>query len=105
MTTLLLRRGRTPSNPPSQNRVKDWDLLPVAMLLWVGSAARVALGLSSGEVFGVEATLALACVFLVPWLLISRKLEVARAATFSRAKVTHAEKTQHTVAVAADYEF
>ena len=48
--------------------VGDRDLLPLAVVLWVGSLARVAYAFRVGEELNTEATLALACVVLVPWL-------------------------------------
>jgi hypothetical protein len=48
----------------------DFDLLPVAIILWVGSVARVAAGALEDEVFQGEATLALLSVLLIPcWAL------------------------------------
>lgn len=48
----------------------DWDLVPVAVLLWLGSFWRVVSGSLYGEAFHVEATLAFYCVVLIPcWLI------------------------------------
>jgi len=48
----------------------DWDLAPVAGLLWIGSVVRVGLGMTARESFDAEGTLALACVVLIPlWAL------------------------------------
>ena len=44
----------------------DSDLRPIGALLWVGSVIRVALTLAHHEAFGVEASLALLCVVLLP---------------------------------------
>jgi hypothetical protein len=44
----------------------DSDLRLVSMLLWLGSLARVALAFAHQEEFGVEASLALVCVLLLP---------------------------------------
>ena len=44
----------------------DSDLRAVAVLLWVGSLIRVGLTLMHRQEFGVEATLALLCVLLLP---------------------------------------
>ncbi len=52
------------------------DMLPIAFVLWIGSAVRVVFALAHHEVFDNRATLALACVVLVPWAL---WLERARA--------------------------
>jgi hypothetical protein len=61
---------RTPSSGlRRQPEAADWDLLPIGALLWIGSVARVALAFAAHETFGAEATLALACVFGLPWLL------------------------------------
>jgi len=45
-------------------------LRPVAVLLWIGSVARVALTLIHRQEFGVEATLALLCVMLLPGVIL-----------------------------------
>lgn len=44
----------------------DSDLLPIALFLWLCSAARVALTLVHRQTFDVEATLALLCVLSLP---------------------------------------
>lgn len=47
----------------------DLDLLPTAVVLWLGSVARVVVGALEGETPDVEATLAFLCVVLIPcWL-------------------------------------
>jgi hypothetical protein len=46
--------------------VGDSDLRPIAVMLWLGSAFRVAIALMHHEAFGVEATLALLCAVLLP---------------------------------------
>lgn len=48
---------------------RDNDLLAVGALLWIASVVRVVLELINERQFGVEATLALACVVALPWLL------------------------------------
>lgn len=48
---------RTPNNA---------DIGPVLCVLWLGSAVRVALALTSHETFSVEPTMALLTLFLVP---------------------------------------
>ncbi len=48
----------------------DSDLRPVAVLLWIGSVVRVALTLVHRQEFGVEATLALSCVLLLPGVIL-----------------------------------
>ena len=51
----------------------DSDLRGVAGLLWFGSVARVALEITRGGVFGVEASLALTCAIVLPiWYFQSR---------------------------------
>jgi hypothetical protein len=65
----LSRRRPTPEEPPSSVR-GDSDLVPIAIVLWVGSVLRVVAGAVEGEVMGTEATAALLCVVLIPcWLL------------------------------------
>ncbi len=44
----------------------DSDLLPVAVFLWICSAARVALAFAHRQTFDVEATLALLCALALP---------------------------------------
>jgi hypothetical protein len=51
---------------------RDRDLYAVAALFWLASLMRVALALVHGEVFGVQGTLALLCVVVVPWGLIAQ---------------------------------
>jgi len=48
----------------------DWDLLLIGGATWLAGVARVTLALAHHEVFGAEATLALACVVGIPWLLL-----------------------------------
>jgi hypothetical protein len=43
------------------------DLLPFMILVWLGSVARIAVGLAHHEVFGAEPTVALALVIVLPW--------------------------------------
>lgn len=45
----------------------DKALVPVFIVLWVGSVARVALGVDRHEMFGTEGTLAFLAVLLVPY--------------------------------------
>jgi hypothetical protein len=56
---------------PDANLRTDRDLLPVAIFLWLGSFARVAVAISRHEVFGVEPTLALVCLVLIPGLVLA----------------------------------
>jgi membrane protein implicated in regulation of membrane protease activity len=66
----LSRRRTTVEEPSSHAAVGDLDLLPAAIILWIGSVARVAAGGFEDDAFSAEATLALICVVLVPcWLL------------------------------------
>lgn len=47
----------------------DADLRPMAIVFWVASVARVALGLWQGQPFDAEGSLALLCVVGIPcWL-------------------------------------
>ena len=50
--------------------VGDADLRAVALLLWVGSVCRVTLALLHQQAFEAEATLALFCVVLLPFLIV-----------------------------------
>lgn len=60
-------------------RDNDSDLLVVGALLWLASIVRVALEFMHERVFGVEATLALIVVVLIPWLALrSRSARDAR---------------------------
>jgi len=59
---------------------KDGDLVPVAILLWIASVVRVALGVVEGETFRTEGTLALACAIVIPLWLISRTQRAEPAA-------------------------
>jgi hypothetical protein len=75
MITLIRQRKATRSptlggapKPTSLEARGDRDLLPVAIILWLASVARVGYGLWEREVFDAEATLALLCVVLIPWL-------------------------------------
>jgi len=66
--------ARTSANdaPPVES-AGDFDLLPMAGLLWIASVARVVSAAASDETFYAEATLALACVIVLPlWFLWSR---------------------------------
>lgn len=61
---------RVPAPPPEPPPVAhpDRELLPVFGLIWIVSALHVANVLYRGSSFGVEDTLALFCVFLLPVL-------------------------------------
>jgi hypothetical protein len=66
---------RTPAAPPSDTGstaheapAPDEDLWPVLAAMWVASAVRVAGALWMHQVFGAEATLALAMLLLGPCL-------------------------------------
>lgn len=45
----------------------DRDLLPMAVVVWLASVVRVAVGLANRDPIDAEATLALACVLWIPW--------------------------------------
>ncbi|HEX7603549.1 MAG TPA: hypothetical protein VF316_18145 [Polyangiaceae bacterium] len=47
----------------------DADLVPFLLVFWLGSLARVVLGIVRHETFGGEATLATLAVLVVPFLL------------------------------------
>jgi len=55
--------------------VRDRDIWPGFIFLWVASALRVALAVPRHERFGFDATLALICLVLLPWLLLPRRSE------------------------------
>ena len=57
----------------------DYDLLPIAVFLWLCSAGRAALTLVHRQAFDVEATLALLCVLGLP-LYVFRTLRARRSA-------------------------
>ncbi len=59
-------RSVTRRDLPLDIPVGDSDLRPIAIVLWVASLVRVGFALANGQVFGVEATLALICVVLLP---------------------------------------
>ena len=61
------RRERTPSIEATD----DADFLPIGVVLWAGSVVRVAEALGRHEVVGKELILAIACVLLIPWLLLA----------------------------------
>jgi hypothetical protein len=67
-TVIRLARYRSVAQRdlPLQIPAGDSDLRAVAILLWLGSVARVTLSLMHHEAFGVEATLALICATLLP---------------------------------------
>ncbi len=45
----------------------DTDLVPIAVVLWIATVARVILAVLHHETFGAEATFALFCSALLPW--------------------------------------
>ncbi|MEO7037197.1 MAG: hypothetical protein ABI548_24805 [Polyangiaceae bacterium] len=55
-------RGDLPLDIPAG----DSDLRPIAIVLWLASLIRVSLAFAHREAFGMEATLALMCVVLLP---------------------------------------
>ncbi len=66
----LSRNGPSIEQSSSDERGGDSDLVPVAIILWVGSLMRVVAGAVGEEVFRTEGTLALLCVICIPcWML------------------------------------
>jgi hypothetical protein len=63
---LVLPELRAPEPPSATIPSSDLDLLLVALVLWMGSVARLVAGAGAGEAFHGEATLALLCVVLIP---------------------------------------
>ena len=51
----------------------DSDLVPVAVVLWLATVARVFLAVLHHEVFGAEATFALFCAVLLPWFVLKAR--------------------------------
>ena len=70
---IQLSRYRTVSRRdlPLDIPAGDSDLRVVVIVLWIGSVIRSALTVIHHETFGVEATLALVCVLLLPFLVLS----------------------------------
>jgi hypothetical protein len=72
MTTFAVPRSRTPSveRHPTPVAPDDGDsgLSVIGVLLWLSGLLRVVLAFQNHEVFGLEATLALATVLILPWL-------------------------------------
>ena len=52
----------------STEPVHDADLIPVFVILWIASIARTAVGLVRHETFGLEPTMALLTVLILPVL-------------------------------------
>ena len=74
MSKLLLILPRRPEPKPERLPETpsngDLDLLPGAVILWLGSVARVIAGAPGREAFEGEATAALVCALLIPcWAL------------------------------------
>jgi hypothetical protein len=67
------RTGAAQRTPAHQAPHGDFDLVPTAAGLWLVSAARVVLALKDHESFHTEATLALACLIVIPWLLLPER--------------------------------
>ena len=66
---------RTPATPAptagsseTEEPCPDADLRPVFVVLWLGSGARVVIGIADHEIFGAEGTLALLAVLIIPYL-------------------------------------
>ncbi|MEO8905026.1 MAG: hypothetical protein ABI488_21435 [Polyangiaceae bacterium] len=51
----------------------DSDLRPIAIVLWLASLIRVSFAFAHREAFGIEATLALMCLVLLPMFTIRRR--------------------------------
>jgi hypothetical protein len=49
-----------------------WELAPPFAVLWIASLARVLYVFMHAQTFGVQDTLALGALFLLPWLLVAR---------------------------------
>ena len=58
-----------PAAAATAARCPDRELIPVFLLLWAISAARVACGLFEHETFGTAGTLAFLAVFFIPCLM------------------------------------
>jgi hypothetical protein len=74
--------GSSPK-PHSLEMQGDRDLFFIAIVLWIASVGRLVYGLWEREVFGAEATLALGCVLLLPWLF-RESLPLPRSGTGTR---------------------
>lgn len=59
--------------------VGDSDLIPVAVVLWLATVARVVLAALHHEVFGAEASFALLCTVLLPWFVVKARNRRATA--------------------------
>lgn len=55
-----------PDSPDPAAPSPDVELLPVFVVLWLGSLLRVGFGLETGEVFGSELTLAAMLALALP---------------------------------------
>ena len=70
MLAFVPLRRPAPEEAPATVPNGDLDLLPGAIILWVGSVVRVITGTPAGEAFRGEAALALFCVVVIPcWAL------------------------------------
>jgi hypothetical protein len=72
MGKLIAARSSRPVRPRESPETQDGDfgLVIMAVGFWLLSAARVWTALQHHETFQTEGTLALACLVLVPWLLL-----------------------------------
>lgn len=66
-------RMPSPSEKPvdakeSEDRCPDGDLLSMMLIFWLGSVARVVLGVANHEAAGTERTLAALAVVVVPYV-------------------------------------
>jgi len=66
-------RGVARRDLPLGIGVGDSDLVPVAVVLWLATVARVVLAILHHEVFGAEATFALSCTVLLPWFVLKAR--------------------------------
>jgi hypothetical protein len=58
----------TPEATEIEDCCPDRDLLPMMLVFWLGSVARVAAGVAHHERFGTEGTLALLAILVVPYV-------------------------------------
>src|SRR6186997_892461 len=77
---IRLSRHRLELDEPPSSAHGDSDLVPLAIILWIGSVLRVVAGAVEGEVMRSEATLALLCVVLIPCWLVWSWVDAASAA-------------------------
>ena len=66
---------RTRGSVPAPERHTDHELTTFGVVLWLASVLRVTLALETHEAFATEATLALACVVVLPWIFLRRSVQ------------------------------